>query len=274
MPIDSVFPSNRFAVPTILLSTAVLACAAPRGDLGVYTDSDPADSTESAGTTSGAPMSSGGQDAPEPASEAACAEETDLSFAWHNVVFDPDIAADDFAAACAVTDLQFDPAHLFLDCAGQGVRIALGDAQLSPVFAVGDAVALDYRSLGNRYETWFTLRRPGSEATLLLAGVRAVTLAPAGAPDFFAPWTMTPGAGACPVTPTCDSPREKIAVEFSHADGATTVLPPSRTLFGAPARYELNVGTALLNYRELPGCDLTDFSPHNFAARIVLASGA
>ena len=198
MSIDTVLACDRFAASTILLSTAILACAPPRGDLGVYTDSDSADSTESAGTTSGAPPSSGGQDAPEPASEAACAEQTDLSAAWHLVVFDPDIAADDFAAACAVTDLQLDPAHLFLDCGGQAVRIALGDAQLSPVFAVGDAVALDYRSLGDRYQTWFTLRRPGSEATLLLAGVRAVTLAPAGAPDFFAPWTMTPARARAP----------------------------------------------------------------------------
>ncbi|PCC68967.1 hypothetical protein SAMN02745121_05701 [Nannocystis exedens] len=273
MSIDPVLARNWFAV-LILLSTAVPACAPPRGDLGVYTDSDPADSTESAGTTtSGAPTSSGGQDGPEPASEAACAERTDLSAAWHNVVFDPDFAADDFAAACAVADLQLDPAHLSLDCAGQGVRIALGDARLSPVFAVGDEVAFDYRSLGNRYETWFTLRRPDSEATLLLAGVRAVTLAPAGAPDFFAPWTMTAGAGACPITPTCESPREKMAVEFSQADDAITVLPPSRAIFGAPARYELNVGTALLNHRDLPGCDLADFSQHNFAARIVLTPG-
>jgi hypothetical protein len=278
MPIHS-FDARKSLV--VLVGGAV-ACASPSGDLGEYTDSDgPEDTTVGPGQTSGAaPTTTGdGEDGPgEPAapSGASCEAEADVGFGWNLVVSEPDITEQDFAADCTVSDVQPAPAFVSLECLDRAVRIGLGDADVSQVVA-GAPLALDYRRRDlSHYENWFTLRRTDASAELVVAGISATALAPPNAPEFFAPLHMTPAEGVCPIAPTCDSPMEKIAVEFAGDDDTIALLPPSAATFGVAARYRLGVGEARNNHIELGdaatgGCDLNGFSAYNYEVHVVLA---
>lgn len=276
MPISD-FDARNFLV-VLLASVVGAAACAPSGDLGQYTDTDAAeDTTEGPGESSGpAPTSAADPEQPETVTGVSCEEESDVGVGWSVVGFEPDITEQDFAATCTVTVVQPAPATIFLDCGEREVRIGFGDATLAPI-AVGDSLAFDYRRQNlSHFQNWFTLRRLVPDATLFAAGIHAGSLAPPNAPDFFAPLHMTPGAGVCPTTPTCDSPFEKIAVEFAHEGHAVALLPPSAMLFGDAARYRLGVGEARDNHVELTdvptgSCDLSNFEPHNYTVHLILA---
>ncbi|MCY1059762.1 hypothetical protein [Nannocystis sp. SCPEA4] len=271
MPIHSIDARNLL----IVLVAGAVACGSPSGDLGEYTDSDGSeDTTEGPGQTSGAAPTTTG-DEPAPPSGASCEESSDMHLGWNHVVFEPDITGQEFAADCTVSAVQPAPAFVSLECLDRDVRIGLGDADVSQV-VVGAPLALDYRRRDlSHYENWFTLRRTDASAELVVAGISATALAPPNAPEFFAPLHMTPSEGVCPIAPTCDSPMEKIAVEFADDGDAIALLPPSVATFGVAARYRLGVGEARNNHIELSdatgGCDLNGFSAYNYEVHVVLA---
>jgi len=277
MPIPD-FDARNFVV--VLLSGVVgaAACAPPRGDLGEYTDTDaPGDTTESPGESGGmSPTSTGDADEPEEPEGVSCDEGTDLNVGFNLVVFEPDITEQDFIADCTVAAIQPGPAFIFLDCPDREVRIGLGDADISRV-TVGDLLRFDYRRRNlSHYENWFVLRKTDTSEGLLVAGINAAGLTPPDDPDFFAPLVLIPRESVCPTTPTCESPRQKIAVEFAHEGGAIALLPPSSATFGDVDRYRFSLGVAVNNHIELTDvpigtCDLSNFSPYNFNLHIVLA---
>lgn len=276
--------SLRFTSAVTIPIFLLLACVPPKGDLGVYTDTEATGGTSGSGSSSGSDGStaSGGSttdDGPTGTSTegpeeypAGCGEPPQPSWERAEFGFDPPLAGDNFAGDCEITDIEDHQAtfNVGLDCGEQTAQIQLQlDEPLPASIAVGDTITLDYRfAFISDNNHWFTLRRPAPDSTLLLGGLTAEALSPADI-NFFAPLSMTRQEGLCALPVTCEDPGEKLAVELHHGDESALVFDGYSAVIGEPAPYRVSVSSARKYHGGLPSgtgeqCPVFDGPPYYF----------
>ncbi|MDC0720943.1 hypothetical protein [Nannocystis bainbridge] len=260
-------------------------CLPPKGDLGQYTATDgeeTGDATTGDDTTTadaGTTVETGNPDDTGPVATATSSDDTGpIGTAtssgdsdtgpdeppacdgpgeptWESATFsfEPALVGEGFAADCEVSDIETHPhgADVALACGEQLVQLRLElDGPLTE-FAVGDALAFDYRMVQSFGQSeWFTVRRPAPDGTLLLGGVLGETLTPPNAEQFFAPLSMTRQEGVCPTVIDCDNMSETIGVEFTHGDETALVLALHSLVIGESAPYRVGASIARKHYDE------------------------
>lgn len=234
---------HRFAlvIPALLLS----ACDPPKGNLGEYSTTDASDT--STGTTSEPETSTTTGDPIDP----LCEDPADPSAEQASISFDPplpqEVGITAFSETCAVLTSQ--PNQIGLLCDGTEVNIELTlDEAADPLLAIGDEVALEYRSVMSfGIDQWFTLRYPDN--TLLLASVNAQELEPPDVLEFLAPLVASKVEGVCQTPITCDDMKQKLAVQFVHEDeGEIQVYSRHHALLGG---LRISVANARRHYQEV-----------------------
>lgn len=170
-------------------------------------------------------------------------------------------------AACTVdavgSELTFQ-----CDDAGQQRPITLTlttSRQLTPPLQVGDAVTLTVQRGGEvAVDRGFWAVHSG-DGQLLLAGARSFSSVPAGAPDFFAPLTLTVDFTTCPEQKT-DSCKLEQRVILSVADGGGDTRVPQGSDAALPSGLEMLVERSQLTMAssDAKSCPIDESTPETF----------
>lgn len=173
----------------------------------------------------------------------------------------------DVNAACTVAAVG---SELALECDDGGqqrpIKLVLTTSRpLTPALQVGDPVTLTVqRGAEVAVDRGFWAVR-SDDGQLLLAGARSFSSVPAGAPDFFAPLTLTVDFTTCPEQKT-DGCKLEQRVILAVADGSGDTRVPQGSDARLPSGLEMRVERSQLTMAssDAKTCPLDETTPETF----------